>query len=340
MKQQSSVKLAKSFAIIIGATAILVMIGWAFDIGFLKSISPSWIAMRLMTAVNFLLTAFILYYIAEDLEGRTGVAGVALPLTSFLSAIFMLSILYSNIFGIRTGLEEWFAIESGNAAIPPVPGRPAVPTIFNFILVALSGMVTVFQPANLKSILSWLGGIVAAIGAVACIGYLLDVPLLYYRIGDLDTVMAFHTTIMFVLFGAGLLLLSRQGEATPSHPDKKLRVADIKSPVRLMTTLMFGLFAIEMVVMGVFAVLPPMPVWYEILIDPTVIVVLFFPFLYLLVFRPFKMRDTQQMLVQHKLEKQLDELQRFHKVTISRELRMKELYEENQALKARPGEPE
>ena len=36
----------------------------------------------------------------------------------------------------------------------------------------------------------------------------------------------------------------------------------------------------------------------------------------------------------HKLEQQLDELQRFHQVTIGRELRMKELYEENQALKA------
>lgn len=36
----------------------------------------------------------------------------------------------------------------------------------------------------------------------------------------------------------------------------------------------------------------------------------------------------------YKLEQQLDELQRFHQVTIGRELRMKELYEENQALKA------
>lgn len=36
----------------------------------------------------------------------------------------------------------------------------------------------------------------------------------------------------------------------------------------------------------------------------------------------------------HKLEQQLDELQRFHQVTIGRELRMKELYDENQALKA------
>lgn len=42
----------------------------------------------------------------------------------------------------------------------------------------------------------------------------------------------------------------------------------------------------------------------------------------------------------HKLERQLDELRRFHQVTVSRELRMKELTEENRALKAQFGERE
>lgn len=39
---------------------------------------------------------------------------------------------------------------------------------------------------------------------------------------------------------------------------------------------------------------------------------------------------------QHQLEQKLNELRRFHDVTVGRELRMKELYEENQALKAGP----
>lgn len=38
-----------------------------------------------------------------------------------------------------------------------------------------------------------------------------------------------------------------------------------------------------------------------------------------------------------RLEQQLDELQRFHQVTVGRELRMKELHEENRALKAQLG---
>lgn len=44
----------------------------------------------------------------------------------------------------------------------------------------------------------------------------------------------------------------------------------------------------------------------------------------------FRERNAER----HRLEQQLDELQRFHKVTVGRELRMKELHEENRALKA------
>lgn len=46
----------------------------------------------------------------------------------------------------------------------------------------------------------------------------------------------------------------------------------------------------------------------------------------------------ERMEARHKLEQRLDELRRFHEVAIGRELRMKELYDENQALKARRGE--
>lgn len=43
----------------------------------------------------------------------------------------------------------------------------------------------------------------------------------------------------------------------------------------------------------------------------------------------------ERRATQATLEKQLDELQRFHNVSIGRELRMKALFDENQALKTR-----
>ncbi|OGT14412.1 MAG: hypothetical protein A3J49_12900 [Gallionellales bacterium RIFCSPHIGHO2_02_FULL_57_16] len=110
------------------------------------------------------------------------------------------------------------------------------------------------------------------------------------------------------------------------------------SPARLLVVLMVSVFAIEMLLMVAFDLLPPMPTWLENSLDATFIAALLFPVLYRLVFQPLRMFVAQQTLTQHKLEQQLDELQRFHKVTIGRELRMKELFEENQALKARLGE--
>ena len=125
------------------------------------------------------------------------------------------------------------------------------------------------------------------------------------------------------------------GDSALSHPGRQPQGADVKqTPVRLLVILVFAVFAIEMSVMVVFIWLPPLPAWLETLLDASLLSALLFPLLYCLVFRPLRMLNTQQIAVQHKLEQQLDELQRFHQVTIGRELRMKELYEENQALKA------
>lgn len=63
-------------------------------------------------------------------------------------------------------------------------------------------------------------------------------------------------------------------------------------------------------------------------LDAGTLTVVITPVLYLTVFRPLRAR-------QHELERQLDELRRFQKSAIDRELRMQELKGESEALKAR-----
>lgn len=60
-------------------------------------------------------------------------------------------------------------------------------------------------------------------------------------------------------------------------------------------------------------------------VDPIMLAVFVAPALYLLIFRALNQ--------QAELEQQLDELRRFQKLTVGRELRMKELAEENAALR-------
>lgn len=131
------------------------------------------------------------------------------------------------------------------------------------------------------------------------------------------------------------------GDSIQPHPGAQQPEADMKqSPTWLLGVLTVSVFAIEMLLMVAFDLLPPMPAWLENSLDAAFLTALLFPVLYQLVFQPLRMFVAQQTLTQHKLEQQLDELQRFHKVTIGRELRMKELFEENQALKSRLGEQE
>ena len=113
-----------------------------------------------------------------------------------------------------------------------------------------------------------------------------------------------------------------------------------QTPVRLLAMLAVAVFAIEMAIMVALSWPPSLPAWIQGLLDATILTVLLFPVIYFLMLRPLQTAYTHKILVQHRLEKQLDELQRLHNATLGRELRMKELYEENQALKARLGEQE
>jgi hypothetical protein len=64
----------------------------------------------------------------------------------------------------------------------------------------------------------------------------------------------------------------------------------------------------------------------ETLLDATLLIAIISPALYLLILRPMRRQQAE-------LERQLDELCRFQKLTVGRELRMKELVEENAALR-------
>lgn len=73
-------------------------------------------------------------------------------------------------------------------------------------------------------------------------------------------------------------------------------------------------------------------------VDPILLIAFVSPAFYILIFRPMCSQQAE-------LEQQLDELRRFQKLTVGRELHMQELVKENTALRlqiaaAQPGEME
>ena len=60
MEQATKIKAAKILAGAVFAAGLLVMAGWIFDIGALKSVFPGWVSMKFITALSFALSGVTL----------------------------------------------------------------------------------------------------------------------------------------------------------------------------------------------------------------------------------------------------------------------------------------
>ena len=163
--------------------------------------------MKFDTAIAFILSGITLYFIVRAVEGEFDKAQVVLSITSLIIVLLMGTLFFSALLEIRTGVEDLFIKEAAGTIKTVTPGRPSVPTMLNFILIASAGILTTLNPDNLRSKLKIIGVIVGLIGALAIIGYIIDVPILYYYIEGINSAVALNTAVLFVLLGIGLLCL-------------------------------------------------------------------------------------------------------------------------------------
>jgi hypothetical protein len=207
MTPENKRKTAKGLSLVVIIASIMVIIGWIFDIGILKSISPAWVSMKFDTAIAFVLSGITLYFIVRAVEGEFDKAQVVLSITSLIIILLMGTLFFSAIFKIHTGAEDLFVKETAGTVKTVTPGRPSIPTMFNFILIASAGILTTLNPGNLPSKLKIIGVIVGLIGTIAVVGYCLNAPHLYYYIEGVNSAIACHTAALFMVLGIGLICL-------------------------------------------------------------------------------------------------------------------------------------
>jgi hypothetical protein len=207
MTPEKKRNIAKGLSMVVIIAGVMVITGWLFDIGVLKSISPSWISMKFDTAIAFVLGGITLYFIVRALEGEFDKAQVALSITSLILILLMGTLFFSSIFGIHTGAEELFVKDKTVNNKTIIPGRPSLPTMFNFILIASAGILTTLNPVNLRLKLMIIGVIVGLIGVIAVIGYCFNVPHLYYYIEGVNSAIALNTAALFIVLGIGFICL-------------------------------------------------------------------------------------------------------------------------------------
>lgn len=198
---------AKVLSLVVVLGSVAVMLGWIFDIGVLKSVSPSWTSMKFDTAAAFVLSGITLFFIARAVEGEVDLAQIILSVTTLAIVLLMGTLLFANVFGVRTGLEDLFVKETVVSAKTIVPGRPSIPAMLNFLLIAFAGISTVMDAKRDLPGRRTIGFVVALIGAAAIAGYVLHAPRLYYFVPGVNSAMAVHTAFLFVLLGSGLACL-------------------------------------------------------------------------------------------------------------------------------------
>ena len=167
MVPENKRKIAKAVSLVVSLAGVLVMMGWICDIRILKSISPAWISMKFDTAIAFVASGISLYFIARAKEGAFDQAQVVLSITSLIIILLMGILFFSTLLGIHTGAEELFIKDTNLSAKTIIPGQPSVPTMVNFILIALAGIFTILDLKKLQPKLKIIGLAVGIIGALS-----------------------------------------------------------------------------------------------------------------------------------------------------------------------------
>lgn len=195
----------KTLGFIVIISGLAVITGWIYDIPVLKSVYPSWASMKFAAALSFVMSGFILYFLADTKKERLAVKQIILSGAALGITLIMGTFLASGVFGMYTGIEHMF-IRDIAAPATFFPGRPSIAAMVCFILTALSAIFTLLELDKLKFLLRAIGVIIALIGLTAVIGYLLGMPALYYSVKNFNNPIAFHAAALFVIIGIGIFM--------------------------------------------------------------------------------------------------------------------------------------
>ena len=200
-------RIARLLAGIVGAEALVVMIGWVFGLDQLTRIVPVGINMKFITALLFLLSAVGLYLMSRVIRDGNELALVMLPGIALVIFLVTTTLLVGRLLGTPTGIENLFLNIAGPvdfSGAPSKEGWPSLFTLINFMLIGLVGVASLFPGFLRERFLTYLGYFIAAIGLVAVVGYTFGLPVLYYGISASMVPMALNTAVCFILLGFGL----------------------------------------------------------------------------------------------------------------------------------------
>lgn len=199
-------ELSRIFILIAASIALAVLIGWQFNVDFLKRVFPALVAMNPMTAVAFLTTA-VAFWLVPSSQPNRKTTGRVLALVVLLIGSLRIFTLLS---GIETGVDTLlFPAQLKLDVVGGTPNQMAPNTAVCFILTGLSVFLLDRRTRRRQRYSEYLSGIVLLLSLLSVIGYIYQVSF-YYRVLAFIP-MALHTALCFFLVSVAVFFL---------YPDK------------------------------------------------------------------------------------------------------------------------
>ncbi|MCE5182109.1 MAG: PAS domain S-box protein [Betaproteobacteria bacterium] len=223
-------------SIAVGAVALA---GWALDVAALKSIYPSWVAIKANTAAGFILAGMALWLKSREriqVKPLLSHAGDALAIVvAFLGAFTLIE----YTVGISPGIDQLLFEEPAGAIHTLAPGRMAPASALCFLFL---GVALMFDGKSDRS--SWLVTILAVMATFPALAsglaYLYGLDNLYGL--GYGTQMAAHTVLAFLVLALGVLCSQPERGliALVASPDTGGTIARRLLPLAIVLPIMIG----------------------------------------------------------------------------------------------------
>jgi signal transduction histidine kinase/CheY-like chemotaxis protein len=184
--------------------ALLVLVGWEWNISAFKSVLPGYISMKANTAIGIFLLALSAWLCRDKEPGKLR-EGICCVLAGVGTLIGVLTLL-EYIGGWNLRIDELFFLDPDGITGKFPPGRLAPITAFNLILLGVCSILLHNPLRRFYTAAQLLGLIGFIISFQALVGYACGIKfsfgLAFY------SQMAIHTSVMFICTGIALLLAS------------------------------------------------------------------------------------------------------------------------------------
>ncbi len=198
--------LRKSSYYLIGlvmAVGLLVLIGWQFDVNFLKRLCTGMVAMNPLTAILFLFVGLTIFLV---LQKKAKIWMIALAGTISLFGFTQLFSIFANW---SLGIDHLlFSEKLEGDIVNGVANSMAPNTAVGFFITGLSILFSIQKQTFVRAVANYFALGVFVVGLFSIIGYSYYVQEFYGILAYIP--MALHTAICFLLIGLALLFINSE----------------------------------------------------------------------------------------------------------------------------------